>query len=565
MINLRDWQQDAKSAVQGAWADGVRCPTVVAPTGSGKTALAASLIEEWNGPVLFTAHRDVLIGQTVKAMRNFLPGVDVGVIRGVDNDLDRRITVASLQTLASGSRLDDYLRENPPTLVIADEAHVSVAEGYKEIFTELGLAGRDTTALGLSATLARTKTTESLGVLWDPPVYAMSLQQAIAEGILVPPRGIQIKVGQQSLLSAAKEAADWAGTAGAVIQTDAILKIAEAVVEHCQGRAAIGFAINVVSARILAQACEQKGLTAAVITANTPADIRQEIFDASEAGMINIIWSVDTLSVGADLPWISAIVVARYTKSRIWYVQAVGRGLRIHPGKTDCLVLEATENASRLRLDTFFELEARPPGEQPEGEPERQQADPDEQPDVDLEDLIEVGDATYLNFDFFARESMWLSTLGGTRFLPAYNRTVYLVPDGEGTFSVGSTPGQLWYQGKATRHHRRVDLARGIILAEALATQFDQGGPRQFGNTTAISRRGASWRRRSESPSEAQLNLLTSISRRLVASVANHIGANQNHLSRAETSAIISIAIASAIASRLGFDQPLFSNQEVSA
>lgn len=570
MIQLREWQQDAKGAVQNAWAEGVRCPTVVAPTGSGKTALAAALIDEWDGPVLFTAHRDVLIGQTVRAMQRFLPGRSIGVVRGDDNELDKRITVASLQTLQRGHRLDRYIEANPPTLVIADEAHISVAEGYKNIFTRLGLADRETTALGLSATLARTNSGESLSDLWDTPVYSMSLLAAIEQGILVPPRGIQIKVGTKSLMDAAKEAALWAQDgASSVIQTDAITKIADAVAEHCQGRAAIGFAMNVVSARIMARACEQRGLTTAVITNHTPADIRQSVFDDSEAGRIDIIWSVDTLSVGADLPWISAIVMARYTKSRIWYVQAVGRGLRSHPGKTDCLVLEATENSTRIQLDTFFDLVGSVAGESdfPEREGENQ-GNAGEQPEIDLDDLVDVGEVRYLNFDFFARESLWLTTLGGTRFLPSYQRTIFLVQDGEGqdglpTYSVGSTPGNLWYRGRATRHHRGVRLTQAIGMAEALATQFDSGGPRQYGQTTAISRRGASWRNRADAPSDAQINMLSHISRRLVEETCAHIGANRERMSRAEVSAVISIAVASAIASNLGFDMPLFSNSEV--
>ena len=553
MIELRGWQREAKACVQSAWAEGIACPTVVAPTGSGKTALAAALIEEWDGPVLFTAHRDVLIDQTKRAMQSFLPGHPIGIVRADDNETDRRITVASLQTLASRDRLDDYLAVNPPTLVIADEAHMSVAEGFKRTFATLGLVDRAVTALGLSATLARTQG-ESLAELWDAPVFSMSLGEAIDQGILVPPRGVRIKVEDTVLLSAAKNAAAWAEGDSAVEQTDAPQIIADAIIEHCAGRAIIGFAATVRSAMVMARACQAKGLTSQVITAHTPADMRQAVFDDSKEGRCDVIWSVDTLSVGADLPWVSGIVLARNTSSRIWFVQAVGRGLRTYPGKTDCVVLEATSNSTRMELDTFFDIEGwtsnseRPPSSAIV--------------DQDLEDIavaatVEIGRPEYESFDFFVRPSLWLTTLGGLRFLPAYNQTIFLVPDGHGTFSVGSTPGRLWYEGRATRHGRNLSLEDATLLAEAHARMCDQGAPVMYGRRMGISTRSASWRNRSEPASGGQINMLGLISTPLLQSVCTHIGIRQDQLDRQAASAVISIAVASAIASRLGFDPPL--------
>lgn len=52
------------------------------------------------------------------------------------------------------------------------------------------------------------------------------------------------------------------------------------------------------------------------------------------------ITSVTMVSEGYDFPAIDAIVAMRPTRSPVLYVQLVGRGLRLHPGKEDCLFLD---------------------------------------------------------------------------------------------------------------------------------------------------------------------------------------------------------------------------------
>lgn len=41
-----------------------------------------------------------------------------------------------------------------------------------------------------------------------------------------------------------------------------------------------------------------------------------------------------------DIPVIDSIIMARPTKSNVLFQQMLGRGMRLHPGKEDCLVLD---------------------------------------------------------------------------------------------------------------------------------------------------------------------------------------------------------------------------------
>lgn len=555
-MELRRWQAEAKREVEKAWANGTVCPTVVAPTGSGKTALAAALILDFDGPVVFTAHRDQLITQTQRAFLNMIPGRSIGIVRGDDNQINADVTVASLQTLASGNRLRQYVNANPPRLVIADEAHMSGAPIFTKIFDALGTKDRRTQGLGLSATLYRDTGTK-LHELWDDPVYQMDLQEAIADGICVPPRGIRVHLPNgTSLMEAARDIAAWADNLSTALEaTDVPSAIAQAVLDHCDGRAVIGFAPNVRAAMVLTEACRIAGISAETITASTPSAVRDELFAASESGDLRVLWSVDTISVGADLPWVSAVVVARDTGSQVWWVQALGRGLRTYPGKTDCVILDCSSSSKRFRLDTFFDLgqdqadsEA---GESSSSAPAMPQID-----DLSAMERAEVGLVEYSGFDFFAREYNWLTTLGGIRFVSAYQRVVFIVPE-DGDFTVGSVPDNVFKPQKAKRHVRGITLDEAVRYAERLADQCDGAAPVIYGKQMRIASSMASWRRSIQPMSEGQMNMINAFRPALVERVCLHVGANPLHLHKAQASLVIGVCVASAILSRLGLDAPL--------
>jgi superfamily II DNA or RNA helicase len=60
---------------------------------------------------------------------------------------------------------------------------------------------------------------------------------------------------------------------------------------------------------------------------------------------------VGVLTEGYDAPATSCIIMARPTKSRSLYVQCVGRGTRLAPGKLDCIILDITDNTLKHRLE----------------------------------------------------------------------------------------------------------------------------------------------------------------------------------------------------------------------
>jgi hypothetical protein len=81
-------------------------------------------------------------------------------------------------------------------------------------------------------------------------------------------------------------------------------------------------------------------------------DDRQAAFDAFVGGQARFLVNVGVATEGTDLPACACVAVVRPTLSRALFVQMVGRGTRLHPGKRDCLVLNFAPSNARHRLIT---------------------------------------------------------------------------------------------------------------------------------------------------------------------------------------------------------------------
>lgn len=86
----------------------------------------------------------------------------------------------------------------------------------------------------------------------------------------------------------------------------------------------------------------------AAISGTTPKKERQRIVDAFRNGEIRVIFNVNVLTTGFDYPQIDMIIIGFSTASLAKYYQVIGRGVRIHPDKKDCVVVDAGGNVERF-------------------------------------------------------------------------------------------------------------------------------------------------------------------------------------------------------------------------
>lgn len=126
---------------------------LVAPTGFGKTVLAAALIAARHTPTLILTHRTTLLRQWRERLQNFL-GLsprDIGLYTGTTKRLTGRLDIASLPSLArlAPSALNSLAA--PYAHILIDECHHLAAVSFERVLRELPARY----VLGLSATPVR--------------------------------------------------------------------------------------------------------------------------------------------------------------------------------------------------------------------------------------------------------------------------------------------------------------------------------------------------------------------------------------------------------------------------
>lgn len=357
---LRPYQREAVDAVQDAVARGVRRPLVSLPTGTGKTVMFANLIAQRGGTALVIAHRDELLTQAADKLLGVAPdlALSVGYVAARRDDPGAPIVMASVQTLARRQRLARLPRMFDT--VVIDEAHHATAAGYRRVLEHLEDCPL---ILGVTATPERADG-QRLADVWDEVVYHRGTVQMIRDGYLADIRGIRVGL--------ALDLGDVGVTAGdyraeelgnALAHAHAPEHVLSAIREHAADRTCIVFVPTVALAHTMADTFRAAGLSAAALDGATSPEERAGILADLGAGRLRVVVNVGVLTEGVDVPAVDAIVMATPTRSRIRYVQSIGRGLRLHPGKTDCLVLDlvgATEDHDLQSFPRLFGLQDYP-------------------------------------------------------------------------------------------------------------------------------------------------------------------------------------------------------------
>lgn len=347
----RDYHTRALAALAAAEADGCRRMLIAHATGLGKTLLFAWWLQHRQGRTIVLAHRDELIRQARKKLRLVLgKRADIGIVKGTKHEANARIVVASIQSLhpkrlASLGTFDQ---------IVVDEAHHAQAASYQRVLEALGgLSG--TPMLGVTATPFRGDR-KPLGETFECIVDHMSIKDGIASGYLCNLRALRITTkAQLSGLKITRGDVNQAQAGHALMEAEAPETIARAILEHCEGRPTLVFCPTIEVSREVAREVRKLGRRARHIDGDTDAEIRRSVPDRLERG--HVITNCGVFTEGFDCPVVSAVVIARPTRSENLYIQIVGRGTRTHPDKQDCLILDVVGATMRHDLCTSAVLE----------------------------------------------------------------------------------------------------------------------------------------------------------------------------------------------------------------
>jgi len=332
-------------------------PCIVIPTGGGKSIVIATLCEDaltqWPGTrICILAHVQELVGQNYDKLKTQWPEAPAGIYAASLNRRDRfnPIIFASIQSVAKRAATLGWF-----DLLLIDEAHRIPLkdEGLYRMFINACLAINPRLRIvGLTATdyrLGGGPIVDSDYILTHK-VYEARIGDLVREGYLcrltskagnarADMDGMHIRNGDyvQAELQQASN-------------VEAIVNAAcDEMVERCADRHAwIVFAAGAEHAESVTAKLIERGIAAASITDKTATGLRRERIAKFQNRELRALVNVNILSEGFDAPHIDAVVLMRRTQSAALYYQQVGRGMRLFPGKADCLVLDFTDNVERL-------------------------------------------------------------------------------------------------------------------------------------------------------------------------------------------------------------------------
>lgn len=378
---LRPYQQRAVDRVFELMGSGVRAPLIVAPTGAGKTVLAAEIVRRHGGRILFLAPRRELIHQTCRKLDAV--GVDYGVLLAGDRrvNLYAHVQVASVDTAIARLLRTQKITMMPFDLLIVDEAHVGLTETRQRLLN----LWPDAKVVGLTATPCRSDG-KALGQVYDELVEVASVAELTEQGFLVP--GRYFSVSEPDLKRVRTTAGDYnLGDLEATMNKPKLVgDIVEHWMKHAGSRRTVVFATSIQHSAALAREFVMHGVSAEHVDANSPQAEREAIFERFQNGSTQVLTNCTLASIGFDLPELDCVVFARPTKSLGLYLQMLGRGLRPAPGKQDCLVLDHAGNVRRLGFatdDRFWTLHGK--YAQDEAKLERSKKDREERDERDME------------------------------------------------------------------------------------------------------------------------------------------------------------------------------------
>lgn len=374
----RPYQHRAIRAMVEALAEGRRAGLLTMATGSGKTRTAIALVEllmraNWVKRVLFLADRVALVNQATGAFKEHLP--DSSPVNLVTEKHGHgRVYLSTYPTMMG---LIDQMEGDQRQygvghfdLIIIDEAHRSVYQKYGAIFRYF-----DSYLLGLTATPrdeVDRDTYHLFGLETGVPTDAYPLDDAISDRYLVPPksRSVPIKFVREGIRYADLpdeekehwESLDWGDNAGKgeeaaaptevhasavnkqLFNEDTVDKMLKHLMQHglkVEGGDKLGktviFAVNQKHAEFIARRFDHhyphyKGEFARTIThAVNYAQSLIDDFSSKQNKLPQIAISVDMLDTGIDVPQVLNLVFFKAVRSKVKFLQMIGRGTRLCP------------------------------------------------------------------------------------------------------------------------------------------------------------------------------------------------------------------------------------------
>ncbi|CAB4161102.1 SSL2 DNA or RNA helicases of superfamily II [uncultured Caudovirales phage] len=350
-MQLREYQNRALDMLY-AWFEknATGHPVLNMPGGSGKSVVIASLakdaLQNWpDTRILMLVHSKELILQNADKLRKLWPDAPLGIYSASvgQKNLGNPITYAGIGSVAKRAKQLGHI-----DLCIIDEVHaVSTAESgiYRKLIADLLGINPAMRIVGLSASpyrLGQGIITEGPTAIFSEILEPVGIEELVFKQHLVPLRS-KITTHRLETDGLHKRQGEYiAAEMEAKFNTaNHNQSVVAEIIDKANSRAHwLIFCSGVAHSEAVAECLREAGIAAESLDATHSKTERERKLADFESGKLRALCNVGILTTGYDFPALDCISFLRSTMSPGLYLQMAVRGMRPHPGKTDCLVLD---------------------------------------------------------------------------------------------------------------------------------------------------------------------------------------------------------------------------------
>jgi len=360
-FTLRPYQEEAKKSCLADLEERRRALLVLA-TGLGKTAVASEIVREAinNGAkkVLVLAHLKELVQQLEVSFWPKLPKTfNTSLLTGDETPT----TFDGLLVATVDSALNLIETPYAPDLIVVDEAHhVGPGGMYDRIISHYSKS----MIVGLTATPWRGDKFD-IQTVFGKPSFSMGIAEGMAQGFL---SSVDYRIFADNI--------DWDFVKTLSKNSYSIKELNkklflpdrdDRIVDELKQR---WYRENAPQALVFCATIEHAERVASLLRSSDPAwsrtqtlhsgmsrQDRNNILNNFRLKRIPVLACVDVFNEGVDVPEVSIIAFLRVTHSRRIFIQQLGRGLRLSPGKEKLHVLDFVTDIRRIAATTHLRSE----------------------------------------------------------------------------------------------------------------------------------------------------------------------------------------------------------------
>ena len=319
---------------------GIQRSLIISATGSGKTYLAA--FDALNfGPkkLLYVVHEGSILRRSLETFQDVFGGQKVcGMYSGEAKETEADFLFSTNVSMCKNL---DIFKKDEFDYIIIDECHHAVAETYKKIIDYF----EPEFLLGLTATENRMDNKDVVEIFDNNIPFELRLRDAIINDLIVPFHyyGIRDELVDYGLSDSAERRliAQMADTGNCEFIHQQIEKHRK----DGEKLKALAFCRNIQHARMMSENLGEYYKTAFLTGKNKTGERIRAFNDLqSDSKDLEILFAVDILNEGVDIPGVNMVLFLRPTESSTIFIQQLGRGLRKYPGKDYVTILDFIGN-----------------------------------------------------------------------------------------------------------------------------------------------------------------------------------------------------------------------------